>query len=91
MRTTLTIDDDVACELRRMGQRAQRSFKDLVNEVLRRGLATGAAPAQKAPRFVVKPKATGFLNGIDPLKLNQLVDELEEARFVAEHRANYKP
>ncbi len=38
MRTTLTLDSDVAAELARLRRREARSFKALVNEVLRRGL-----------------------------------------------------
>jgi hypothetical protein len=38
MRTTLTIDDDVAAALERVRQSRNVSLKDLVNEALRRGL-----------------------------------------------------
>lgn len=36
--------------------------------------------------FVVKAKSCGFLPGIDPLKFNQLTDELEADDFVERHR-----
>jgi hypothetical protein len=39
MRTTLTLDDDVAAQLTRLRARNDRSFKQLVNDVLRVGLA----------------------------------------------------
>ena len=38
MRTTLTIDDDVAVQLDRLRRERDASLKDLVNEALRRGL-----------------------------------------------------
>jgi hypothetical protein len=38
MRTTLTIDDDVAGELERLRRTSDASFKDLVNNALRLGL-----------------------------------------------------
>jgi len=38
MRTTLTIADDVAAKLERLRHARKENFKDLVNEVLRRGL-----------------------------------------------------
>ena len=38
MRTTLTIDDDVAATLERLRKARDASLKDLVNEALRRGL-----------------------------------------------------
>jgi hypothetical protein len=38
MRTTLTIDDDVAAELERLRRSRAANLKDVVNEALRRGL-----------------------------------------------------
>jgi predicted transcriptional regulator len=38
MRTTLTLDDDVAAILERLRRSQRRSLKQLVNEALRRGL-----------------------------------------------------
>jgi len=38
MRTTLTLDDDVAAALERLRRTRNASLKDLVNEALRRGL-----------------------------------------------------
>jgi hypothetical protein len=37
MRTTLTLDDDVAAALERLRKTCNASLKDLVNEALRRG------------------------------------------------------
>lgn len=77
MRTTLTVDDDIAEELHRMERATRRTFKSIVNELLRRGLAAGSPPAAREHRFVVKASSCGFLPGIDPLKLNQMVDDAE--------------
>jgi predicted CopG family antitoxin len=38
MRKTLTIDDDVAVQLQRLCEERNASLKDVINEVLRRGL-----------------------------------------------------
>jgi len=38
MRTTLTIEDDVAAELERLRKSREASFKEVVNEALRLGL-----------------------------------------------------
>ncbi len=38
MRTTLTIDDDVAVQLERLQREREQSLKELVNDALRRGL-----------------------------------------------------
>jgi len=73
MRTTLTLDDDVAKALQETARTSGRSFKEVVNETLRHGLATDVSPTPRVPRFRVHPKACGFRPGIDLTKLNQLV------------------
>jgi len=50
MRTTLTIDDDVAFQLEQLRRRRNAKFKVLVNEALRRGLRDMSAPAPKKRR-----------------------------------------
>jgi Arc/MetJ family transcription regulator len=42
MRTTLTIDDDVAAAFNRLRRADDKSLKELVNEALRRGIKDGA-------------------------------------------------
>ena len=54
MRTTLTIDDDVAALLEKENRRAAEPMKQTVNRVLRSGLIIAANPP-KPKRFVVKP------------------------------------
>jgi hypothetical protein len=50
MRTTLTIDDDVAAQLERLRRARDASLKDLINEALRRGLKEmGARPKKSEP------------------------------------------
>jgi hypothetical protein len=85
MRTTLTLDPDVADRLRREIRRTGKSLKAAVNEALRRGLdLTGKPP--RAPRFRVEPHAFGFKPGIDLDRLNQLVDELDAERAARKAR-----
>lgn len=45
MRTTLTLDPDVASMARRLQKKRGLSFKAVVNEALRQGLRTMAAPS----------------------------------------------
>ncbi|MGH7226275.1 MAG: CopG family transcriptional regulator [Gemmataceae bacterium] len=47
MRTTLTIDEDVAARLKRLRREREVNFKTLVNEVLRRGLREMSAAPQR--------------------------------------------
>jgi len=76
MRTTLTLDPDVAERLASETRRTGKSLKALVNDAIRLGLGlTGKPP--KSPRFKVEPHAFGLRAGIDPDRLNQLIDELE--------------
>ncbi len=64
----------LAGETRRTG----RSFKAVVNDAIRLGLGlTRRRP--RGPRFTVEPHAFGLRPGLDPDRLNQLVDELEVA------------
>ncbi len=83
MRITLTIDDDLADALQRRAKRLGVPFDQVVNETLRRGLA--AQEAEDRPRCRVRPFRSGFRPGIDPLKLNQLNDELEVQDFLEKH------
>ena len=82
MRTTLTLDDDVAAAVKALARSRGRTFKAVVNEVMRNGLMTGEKPALEREPFRVPSVPRGFLPGIDPLKLNQLVDELETEGFL---------
>jgi hypothetical protein len=47
MRTTLTIDDDVAATLEQLRRNRDASLKDLINEALRRGLRDMSAPPKQ--------------------------------------------
>ena len=77
MRTTLTLDDDVARELREQVRRSGSSFKQVLNAALRRGLRTGEKPSRGLAPFRVEPFSSPFQPGVDPGRLNQLADELE--------------
>jgi hypothetical protein len=76
MRTTLTLDPDVAERLTNEVRRTGKSLKVAVNDALRIGLGLGGR-RPRAPRFEVEPHAFGLRPGVDPDRLNQLVDELE--------------
>jgi hypothetical protein len=77
MRTTLTLDPDVARLLEEEAHRQRKPFKQVVNESIRRGLA--ARPREGAlPPFRVEPHRTTLRPGLDPRALNRLADDLEE-------------
>jgi hypothetical protein len=54
MRTTLTLDADVARALARLRAQQGLSLKQVVNETLRRGLNAGREPASRRKRFVTR-------------------------------------
>ncbi|MBI2894143.1 MAG: DUF2191 domain-containing protein [Deltaproteobacteria bacterium] len=77
MRTTIDIDEDLSSKLRRIASKRGASFKEVINEAIRRGLAAQErAPRRRTP-FRVEPFRSAFRPGVDPLRLNALVDELE--------------
>ena len=84
MRTTLTLDDDLAMALQKKAHEEGRTFKDVVNEALRSGLAAGAPPANEPYR--VKAWSGGFRPGVDLTKANQLAGKLEDEHILRKMR-----
>ncbi len=81
MRTTLTLDDDLAQELHEASRKSGESFKAVVNTALRRGLRIVDKPPRPLPRFEVKARDFEFQPGVDVFRLNQLNDDLEIEDF----------
>ena len=81
MRTTVTIDDDLAVSLEELRKREGLSFKAALNQVIRVGIQAKAAPP-RARKYRTPTVALGLRPGIDPTRLNTLVDELETDAFV---------
>lgn len=82
MRTTLTLDDDLAGLLKRRAQELGVPFKDAVNRTIRAGLGEAARPPRgRAPK--TQAHSFGFRPGIDLDKLGQLADELEAEGYAA--------
>jgi hypothetical protein len=79
MRTTLTLDDDVAAALARLRKTRNASRKDLVNEALRLGLKQMTAP----PRRRRKPIRTRTVS-LGACRLGSL-DNVAEALTAAEN------
>jgi plasmid stability protein len=77
MRTTLTLDDDVAAKLRAEMRRSGKSLKDTVNEILRLGLNS----KKKRPvreRFRVRARDLGRLRpGLSLDNVSDLLEQLE--------------
>ena len=77
MRTTLTLDEDVAAKLRTQVKRSGRSFRDVVNEALRRGLATSPGGKTRTP-FRVEARDLGALKpGLQLDNIGALLEHIE--------------
>jgi len=83
MRTTLTIDDDIADYLKAQSRLHDKPFKQVVNDVLRRGMTPRLRPTQPR-RFRVVPNASALAPGIDPRRLNRVNDQLEADEFAGQ-------
>jgi hypothetical protein len=76
VRTTLTIDDDIAVLVEQEQRRSGASFKSTVNSLLLRGLNTRSNPEPKKP-FVVTPIAMNTGLGTRYQKVEDLIESLE--------------
>ena len=75
MRTTLSLDDDVAKLLRRELRRSGTSLKAAVNHFLRLGLM---ASGKREPKpFVVHPRPLGLPPGLSYDNVEELIEALE--------------
>ena len=73
MRTTLTLDDDVAALLKKEVRKSGEPFKQVVNRYLRSGLTAAKQPARRP--FKVKPINLGLPRDFD--KIEELLEYLE--------------
>jgi hypothetical protein len=77
VRTTLTLEDDLARALREEARRSGRPLKGIVNETLRAGLAARRSPA--ARRYRLTPVSLGgVVPGVDLDKALRLAEALED-------------
>jgi hypothetical protein len=74
MRTTLTLDNDVARLLDEAVHRERRPMKQVVNDALRRALS----PQVQRERLTLTPHDSAIRPGLDVARLNQLADELDD-------------
>lgn len=77
MRTTLTLDEDVAAKLKAEARRSGRPFREVVNETLRRGLASRRA-AKERPAFKITARDLGHLKpGLSLDNVAELIEQVE--------------
>ena len=76
MRTTLTIDKDIAAKLNAEMKRSGRSLKDTVNRALRIGLNV-QRELKSSSSFKVRPKPLGVRTGLNYDKIELLLEDIE--------------
>ena len=76
MRTTITLDDDVAAKLEAETRRTGSSFKQVVNQYLRLGFAL-RRDLKRQEAFVVKPRSLQLRPGLDYDNIGELLEEVE--------------
>ena len=80
VRTTLTLDPDVAQLVDEAAYRARTSRKQVINDALRRGLSQ--PPSRREPYHLRAHEAT-LQPGFDLAGFNRLADELEDEAILA--------
>lgn len=80
VRTTLTLEPDVAAKLRALARERGVSFKDVVNSVLRVGLTTETTPSTRPYRLATK--RMGLRPGIDLDRALRTAADLEDAETI---------
>ena len=82
MRTTLTIEDRIARNLKEIAHRSGKPFKAVVNETLRAGLAV-SQEKPKSKRYRLRPFSLGGVRrSIDLDKALALADALEDEQLL---------
>lgn len=76
MRTTLTLDDDVAAKLKAESRRSGRAFREVVNEAIRRGLMAHR-PARREPFRVRARSLGGRRPGLHNDSIADLLEQVE--------------
>jgi hypothetical protein len=78
MRTTVTLEDDVATELERIAFETRASFKSVINDLLRRALQDKQKQVIDVPFFMPPHYSGGLINGGNLDKATQMAGELED-------------
>lgn len=76
MRTTLTLDEDVADRTRALAKRLNKPFKAVINEALRLGLAQVEKPAERRP-YRTKAHPMGLREGYSLDNVQELLAQIE--------------
>lgn len=79
MKASVVLDPEVELMLREAARKQRRSFDEVVNGVLRKGLAASSAKSQRS-RYRLRPKKLG-IPSVDLTKASTLAAEMEDAEL----------
>ncbi|MFC2166093.1 DUF2191 domain-containing protein [Acidobacteriota bacterium] len=77
MRTTLTLDEDVAQRTKELATKLKKSFKVVLNEALRKGLDQVEKP-QKCRQYRTNPHDMGLREGLSIDNIQELLARVED-------------
>jgi plasmid stability protein len=77
MRTTLTLDEDVAAKLKAEARRSGKAFREVVNEALRAGLAVASKPRSRQAFKVAARDLGGLKAGLSLDSVARLLEQAE--------------
>jgi Ribbon-helix-helix protein, copG family len=80
MRTTVTLDPDLAAKLRALARERGVSFKEALNSTLRRGLTSGSGSSKQGYRL--RSRRLDLRPGVDLEHALRLAGELEDAETI---------
>ena len=84
MRTTVTLEPDLAARLRQLSRERNISFKEAINAAVRAGLGADTGPL---PPYREETRELGLLPGVDLTKALRLAAALEEEETLRELEA----
>jgi hypothetical protein len=76
VRTTLTIDDDIAVHVKRQARKTGEPLKAVVNRYLRLGIMADLQP-QKSEPFEVKPFPLGLKPGLSYDSIQEVLEGID--------------
>jgi hypothetical protein len=79
MRTTVTLEPDLAARLQQLAREREVSFKAVLNDAVRAGLEGGSPPSRA---FRVRARPLGVRADVDLAKALSLAAEMEDAEIL---------
>jgi hypothetical protein len=79
MRTTVTLDPDIAAHLKKLAEERNVSFKEILNSTIRAGLAAGRHPARP---YRLQTARLGLRPGLDLDRALRLAAAMEDDEIV---------